>query len=436
VTAKIGIRREDKSQWERRVPLTPDQVKKLVAQGIEVVIQPSKIRAFSDARYQKAGASILEDLSDCSVVLAVKEIPSSLFRPNGSYMYFAHVIKGQAYNMPMLQKLLDLNCTLIDYERVVDENNRRLIFFGRHAGLAGMIDTLWALGQRLEHEGIKSPFESTLPAHKYKDLEEAKQAIEKVGREITQQGLPTEISPLVVGFAGYGNVSQGAQEIFDLLPHRVITPRQLVADDRQDSKNELVKVVFKEEDMVKRLDQSQPFNLQEYYNHPENYVGDFEKYLAHLSVLVNCIYWESKYPKLVTKDTITKLYSAETQPNLRIIGDISCDIEGGVECTIKCTDSSDPVFVFRAQADDQQAIFGVQGKGPVIMAVDNLPCELPVESSTDFGKALMPFVPELVNTDYSRPFEQLTLSEPIKAAVITHAGKLTPDYAYLEKHLK
>jgi saccharopine dehydrogenase (NAD+, L-lysine-forming) len=147
---KIGIRREDKNIWERRAPLNPDHVRKLVAQGIEVLVQPSPIRTFPDQAYRQAGATISEDLSSCPMVFAIKEIPPHQFVAGHAYMYFAHVIKGQAHNMPMLQRLLDLRCTLIDYEKVTDEAGKRLIFFGRHAGLAGMIDSLWALGRRLK----------------------------------------------------------------------------------------------------------------------------------------------------------------------------------------------------------------------------------------------------------------------------------------------
>ena len=146
----IGIRREDKNIWESRTPLTPEQIKELSKdEHIGFIVQKSKTRAYSDNEYEKAGALVQEDLSPSSVVLAIKEIPIEFFQPKKTYIFFSHTIKGQKYNMPMLKRMMDLQCTLIDYEKIVDDKGRRLLFFGNYAGYAGMIDTLWALGQRL-----------------------------------------------------------------------------------------------------------------------------------------------------------------------------------------------------------------------------------------------------------------------------------------------
>ena len=146
----LAIRREDKNKWERRVPLTPAQVSQLIQEHeLSFVVQTSASRAFADADYEAAGAAVQEDISAADVVLAIKEIPAKRLLPGKTYLFFSHTIKGQPHNMPLLQRLLKLNCQLIDYERVVDAHNRRLIFFGEHAGLAGMIDTLAVLGQRL-----------------------------------------------------------------------------------------------------------------------------------------------------------------------------------------------------------------------------------------------------------------------------------------------
>ncbi len=430
---KLGIRREDKNVWERRVPLTPDHVRQLVKGGVPVVVQPSEIRAFPDEAYREAGAEVQEDLSVCPVVMAVKEIPSSFFLPDHTYIYFAHVIKGQPYNMPMLRDLLDSGSTLIDYEKVTDEKNRRLIFFGRHAGLAGMMDSLWALGQRYETEGFDTPFGALRQTHNYKNLEEIKQAVQGAGKTIAEAGLPPALTPMVFGFAGYGNVSQGAQEIFDLLPHQEVAPEQLHKLPRTGNRQKLIKVIFKEEHLVHRRDPKQPFNLQEYYDHPDLYGPAFDTFVPMLTVMVNCIYWAPQYPRLITKTRLRELYAQQSQPRLRVIGDVSCDVEGAVECTLKCTQPGDPVFVYRVQDDD--AVMGVKGAGPVVLAVDNLPCELPVESSRDFGDALMPFIPALTEADYKQPLEQLDLPAPIKRAMIAHRGTLTPDYDYLSSHI-
>ncbi|HET90898.1 MAG TPA: hypothetical protein ENN99_09205 [Chloroflexi bacterium] len=439
MSVRIGIRREDKSIWERRVPIVPEHARQLQAeQGIEVWVQPSDIRVFRDEEYVQVGARVTEDLSPCSVVLAVKEIPPDFFQPRHAYVFFAHVIKGQEYNMPMLKRMLELGCTLIDYEKVTDDLGRRLIFFGRHAGLAGMIDTLWALGQRLDWEGIPNPFDTLRQARQYDSLNEAQAAVAAVGERIAREGLPEQVSPLICGFAGYGNVFRGANEIVDLLPVREIQPAQVasVAQGGGDAHSELYKVVFKEEHMVERVEPSSPgteFDLQEYYDYPERYRSVFHTYLPHLTVLVNCIYWEAKYPRLVTKADVRQLYEGDGTPRLRVIGDISCDVEGAIEATVKCTEPGDPVFVYDPFAD--QARDGVAGLGPVILAVDILPSELPRDSSEYFSGVLMEYVPAMAQADYEVPFDALDLPPEIKRAVIVYHGELTPDYRYLTQYL-
>lgn len=432
----IGIRREDKNRWERRVPIAPTHVESLVRRyNLQLAVQPSTIRIFPDSEYEAAGARLQEDLSSAGVVMAVKEIPLELLRPGKTYLFFSHTIKGQPHNMPLLRRLLDLGCQLIDYERVVDDQNRRLIFFGEYAGMAGMIDTLRALGQRLAWEGYTTPLVDVQPTYEYASLADARQAIRAVSRRIVEEGWPLALAPLVVGVAGYGNVSRGAQAILELLPIRRITPAELPSlagrDDVQ--RNVLYVVVFKEEDTVEPVAANQPFALQEYFQHPERYRSRFETYLPFLTVLVNCIYWTPDYPRLVTKQAARDLYAGARPPRLRVIGDISCDIEGAIEPTIKATEPDAPSFVWDPVTD--AASEGVAGNGPVIMAVDNLPCELPAESSTAFGDALLPFVPALAACDFGVDFESCALPPELKRATIVYHGELTPDYRYLEKSL-
>ncbi len=156
----IGVRREDKSPWERRTPITPAIAQALAEQhGIQVIVQPAPQRAFSPAEFEAAGAQVQESLAGCPVVFAIKEIPPYAFHPGQAY--------GQPFNMPMLQRMLDLGCTLIDYEKVTDDAGRRLIFFGWHAGVAGMLETLWALGQRLAWQGVPNPFTALRRAYDY-----------------------------------------------------------------------------------------------------------------------------------------------------------------------------------------------------------------------------------------------------------------------------
>jgi alpha-aminoadipic semialdehyde synthase len=436
MTALIGLRREDKSEWERRVPITPRDAAQLqLEHGLKVIAQISPIRAFTDDEYTQAGITVQEDLSTCSVILGIKEIPKEQVDAAKAYVFFAHVIKGQAYNMPMLQRILDLRCTLVDYERVVDEKNRRLIFFGWHAGVAGMINTLWALGQRLAWEGVANPFTSLRPTHTYHDLAEAKAALGKVRTRIEAEGLPEQALPLIVGVAGYGNVSRGAQEMLDLLPTIEIEPEEIadVAAGKDASRQHIYKAVFKEWHIVEPISPDVSFELQDYYNHPEKYSGVFERYVPHLTVLVNAIYWTERYPRLVTKDYLRELFGAEGAPRLKVIGDISCDVEGAIECTIKSTEPGDPIYVYDPSTG--QAVDGHEGPGVVIMAVDILPSELPREASTDFSRVLKPFIPALARCDFSASFEECNLPPEIKRAVIVYQGQLTPDYQYIQEFL-
>jgi len=435
MSARIGIRREDKSKWERRVPIIPKHASKLQEEhDIEVWVQPSDIRVFRDQAYDKAGVPLQEDLSECPIVFGVKEMPADFFDRGHTYIFFAHVIKGQPHNMPMLQSMLDKGCQLIDYEKVTGARGQRLIFFGHHAGLAGMVDTLWAFGQRLKNEGITNPFSELKQMVEYDGLEEANAAISAVGKRIAQDGLPQSIAPLICGFAGYGNVFGGANEIIELLPVEEIEPDQ-VADvaKRNDARGVIYKVVFREEDTVEPISPDSAFELQDYYDHPEKYRSRFGACLPYLTLLVNCVYWEEKYPRLVTKEFLRELYRETMQPRLRVIGDVSCDIEGAIEATVKCTEPGNPVYVYDPFED--RAIDGVAGRGPVILAVDILPSELPREASTYFSSVLMDYVPAIAKTDYSVPFEELDLPPEIKRAVIVYQGELTPDYRYLKEHL-
>ncbi len=433
---RIGIRREDKNPWEKRVPLTPAHVGEIIREfHVDVWMQPSDIRIFPDRDYLAVGARIEEDLSSCSVVFAVKEIPEDFFQTGKTYVFFSHTIKGQPPNMPMLKKMMDLGCTLIDYERVADESGQRLVFFGRQAGLAGMIDTLWAFGQRLGHQGIANPFMELKLSHHYGNLEEAMESVSKAGKKIKEAGLDPSFVPLICGFAGYGRVSLGAQEIFDLLPYEEITPEDLDAlvRARKYTGGKVYKVVFKEEHMVEPLSSSKKFELQEYYDHPERYRSIFDRHIPLLTIVVNCIYWTPRFPHFVTKKFLGELWGGQNKPRLTVIGDISCDVEGAVEITSRATNPGEPVYVYDPVENKESK--GLEGRGVVIMATDNLPAELSLESSLFFSEALSPFVPAIARADYSGTFEGCELPNPIKRAVIVYRGKFTPEYAYMQEYV-
>ena len=426
----IGIRRENKNEWEKRTPLIPEDIKSLIEKySLRAIVQPSNIRAFKDEEYKAAGAEIDEDLNHAQLIFGVKEVPTELVLEHKTYVYFAHVIKGQPHNMAMLKTLMDKKCNLIDYERIVDENNKRLIFFGRFAGKAGIIESLHALSEKLRLNGIHTPLEKLKQPYQYKSIQEAKEEIKKIGDEIRAKGLPEQVSPLVVGFAGYGNVSQGAQDIFDLLPVKTIQPEELINNYGQlkSERNHFIKVVFKEEHTVKR--KSGKFDLKEYFTHPEKYESNFDQYIPYLDVLVNCILWTNKNPRLVTKDYL------RNNPNIRlkVIGDVSCDLLGGIEITNKFTDPANHTYTYFPDSDKYEN--GTKKRGVTVMAIDNLPCEFPKAASVEFSHVLKNFVYEIYHADFEKSFEELELAYPIKKALIVHKGKLTKDYLYLNQYL-
>jgi len=430
--ARIGIRREDKSRWEARVPLVPADVERLIRDhGLDVTVQTSPIRTFSDDAYRAVGAAVAEDLADCPIIMGVKEIPPARFETGKTYVFFSHVIKGQPANMPMLRRLMALGCQVIDYEKITDDQGRRLVFFGRFAGVAGMIDTLWALGERLKHEGVDNPFVRIRPAHRYDDLDHVRREIGAVSDSIRKDGLPDAIQPLVCGFAGYGQVSLGAQEIYDLLPVVEVSPEELPSV--KPASRECHKIVFREEHMAERIDGSSPFELQEYYDYPDRYRASFFPQVPYLTMLVNCIYWEPKYPRLITRKQFQELYAEPGSTRLRIIGDITADLDGSLACTTRVTAPDKPIYVYDPATG--QTPDGVAGNGPVILAVDFLPCEVPVDASIEFSRSLLPFMSRLAAADLSGSLAESGLPPELARAMIVYHGELTEPYGYIRDYL-
>ena len=420
--ADLGIRREN-VRGERRAPLAPLHVEELVREhGRSVVVQPSTLRVFDEDTYRAAGAEVREDLSDCRVILGIKEIPPQEILPGKPHLAFFHVVKGQRHNMPILRRALEARATLIDYEPVVDRHGRRLLFFGRHAGYAGMIDGLWALGRRLAAEGVPSPLAEVRQAKDYDHLEAARDHLAtRVGRAIREEGMPEAVRPLVIGFTGGGNVSSGAQEVLSRLPVVEVHPEELAGlADRPDlSRRTLYKVVFR-----------------------RGHRADFARHLPHLTLLVNAIYWAPSDPRLVTWEDLEALWdgsgapggSPGHPPKLKVIADLSCDIEGSIEANVRQTSPDDPVYV--AQPETRSVRSGFDGRGPVILAIGNLPAELPRDATDYFGDSLFPFVLPLAAAEYDVSFEHLVLPAAVLGAVITHRGELAPRHRHLETFLE
>jgi alpha-aminoadipic semialdehyde synthase len=430
----VGIRAEDKSPWERRVPLVPEDVRRLRRDhGLSFVVEPSPIRIYDDGEYRAAGAEVGAHLGPAGVVFAVKEIPMGQLVPEKTYAFFAHVIKGQSHNMPLLRRLLELRCTLIDYERITDDVGKRLVLFGREAGQAGMIDSLHVLGRRLRRKGYETPLAELRPAHEYEDLAAAKIHLAEVGRRL-DHGVEVGDPPLVFAFTGKGNVSRGAQEIFDVLPHEEVTAEQLPEVARRgDLRDRLVKVRFRKKHLATPKEVGKKFDAAEFRKHPERYRARLPEFIPYVSVLINGIFWTDAYPRYLSREAVRELWR-DGHRKLELIGDVTCDIDGAVELTHKATQPDHPTYVYDPETD--RWTDGDEGEGIVVLAVDNLPCELPRDASDHFSRSLRDHVPAIANADYRRPYEELELPPEIHRAVITHRGELTPDYRYLESYLE
>jgi alpha-aminoadipic semialdehyde synthase len=213
-----------------------------------------------------------------------------------------------------------------------------------------------------------------------------------------------------------------------------VSPEELIGLGQRDNlpDNIIYKTVFKEEHIVVPS-AGQPFELQDYYDHPEKYDSQFERYLPHLSVLMNCMYWDDRYPRIVTKQYLKQAFR-QGIPKLTVIGDVTCDPDGSIECTYKGTEIEDPIFLYNP--GDDSYTMGYEGEGILDMAVDILPSELPLESSIAFSNALARYIPAIASADYSKPFDQIAIPSPIRRAMILHHGELTPDYQYLKEYLK
>ncbi len=431
---RILIRAEDKNQWERRAPIVPDDLKKILeAVPTQAFVEKSEKRFFKEEEYLAVGAQICTGMENGDIILGVKEIPTEKLLDNKTYLFFSHTIKGQKDNMPMLKRIIDGQSTLIDYEKITDEQGRRLVFFGRFAGDAGAIDILWLMGQHWKARGLQTPFAQCKQALHYHSVKEAHDHIEQIGQQIAQQGLPSELTPMVIGILGYGNVSKGAQYILDALPTERVEPENLpsfFAKGEFDARK-IYLTIFKEEHLVEHKE-GKPFELQDYYQHPENYRSVFGKYLPYLSLLVNAIYWDERYPRFVTWDELAALKAAG-KLRLQGIADITCDVNGSIECNVKATDSGNPAYLVHPES--KSITDGYTGEGIVLLAVDNLPAELPNDSSRFFSQQLWPFVPKIVRADFNKPLEESGLPAEIKRAVIVYKGELTPPYQYLQEHL-
>ncbi len=428
----VGILKETKGH-ERRAPLTPQDVKWLVKKGVKVEVEASPIRIFKDKEYKRSGARIVNRFRDASLLLGIKEPEIKNLYGDAIYMVFSHTFKGQFQNMPLLKAFLEKKNTLVDYEKIVDLHGKRLVYFGKFAGICGAIDSLHFLGKKLQWQGIKNPFTSIKPSYKYSSLKAVKQDLAKVDEGIRKRGFEKTLSPFIIGITGRGNVSRGVQEVLDLLNPVEVHPRDMLGFIRHQKKarNKIYKIVFFREEKL-RSKEGKGFYFEEYLNKPEKFESNLDRYLQYLNLFIHTSYWDSKYPRMVTKDMIRKL-SRRKPFRLEFIGDISCDINGSVEITYKTTSQDNPVFTY----DSRKSTFidGYKWPGITVMAVDNLPSELPRDASGEFSQLARDYVYQIAAHGIKDVTKHTAIPAEIRRAVIAEEGKLTKDYRYLKEFL-
>ncbi|VDO37093.1 unnamed protein product [Haemonchus placei] len=456
----LGIRRETINAWERRAPLAPAHVKKLTRAGVNVLVQPSNRRAYPIQDYISAGAIVREDLSDAQLIISVKQVPVDQLIPNKTYAFFSHTIKAQQDNMEMLDTILQRKIRLIDYEKIVDRKGKRLVMFGKWAGNAGFIDILHGLGLRLLALGHHTPFLHVGLAHNYSDSHMAINALRDIGYEIALDKMPRSLGPLVFVFTGSGNVSQGAQELFQHLPHEFVDVATLPKVAQKGQLNKVYGcVVTRADHMVAK--NGSPFDKAEFEKHPERYTSKFATEIApYATVIINGVYWDARTPRLITipdaKHLLTPVhrvcgsvvnglrYGHTEQPSFQYdmpgcptlphrlvaICDISADPGGSIEFMAECTTIDKPFTIYDADFHTTSDSFD-SPSGCLVCSIDNMPAQMPLEATSQFGDLLYPYIFDMLNCATDQPFDHLSCREEVKGAIITTDGKLAPSYEYI-----
>lgn len=428
----VGILRENKDN-EHRTPLVPADVKWLIRRGLKIEVESDPKRVFADSKYKKSGAKILNRINKANLLLGIKEQKASRLQKDKIYMLFSHTVKGQRKNMSALKECLRKKITLLDYEKIVDLHERRLVYFGRFAGICGMVDSLHFLGKKLEQRGIETPFSKIRPAYEYSSLAAVKKDISLVDREIVARGLPRQITPFIVGITGHGNVSKGVQEILELLNPIEIHPRDMkkFIQHQKGIRHKLYKIVFLREEKF-RSKNGKGFYFEEYLKNPQRFESNLDKYLSYLNMLMHTSYWDNRFPRMVTKRMIRRL-SRKKPFRLEFIGDISCDISGSIELTYKSTDSVKPIFTYSPEKDT--FIDGYLKDGIAILARDNLPSELPRDASKDFSSLIRDYVYQIAVHGAIDITRHVAIPREIRTAVITEGGKLAKHFSYLKRYV-
>ena len=397
---KIGVIKEGKIPMDRRVPVTPRQAK-LIKENfdVEIVIQSSDIRCFSDDDYRNAGLSIVDTLEDCDIILGVKEVPIDKLNPNKTHFFFSHTIKKQDYNRELLRSILNKKIRLIDWETLTNESGNRIIAFGKWAGIVGAYNGLWTYGKRYNLYSLKR-------ANECFDYEDLKKEFKKIN-------LPN----IKIALTGGGRVTKGAMEVLLGAGISQVTPYDFL----NKCFDEPVFTQLNSRDYNKPKDGGE-FHRNEFYANPNLYEGDFLKYTKVTDLLIACAFWDPSAPVLFHREDILR-----DDFDIRIIADITCDIEGSIPSTKKPSTIDDPIYDYNPSDDVVEQALSDEGN-ITVMAVDNLPCELPRDASESFGNELVSnVIPHLLGDD------ELGI---IHRATITQNGTLTENYSYLQDYVK
>ena len=396
---KIGIIREGKTPPDHRVPLTPAQAKfiKESYQDVEVVCQTSTIRCFSDYQYADEGIEIVESLEDCDIILGVKEVEIEDLLDGKTYIFFSHTIKEQPYNKKLLQSILKKKIRLIDYEVLTDEEGQRIIAFGRWAGIVGAYNGLLTYGKRYNTYSLRKATE----CYNYEDL---KTEYSKI-----------ELPAMKIAITGGGRVAKGSMEVLNGVGIRKVTPAVFIEQYFHEpvftQLNNRDYHIHKEGDA---------FNRGEFFKSPENFDSDFKKFSQKTDLLIAAAFWNPAAPVLFTQED-----ACQSDFRIKVVADITCDIEGSIPSTKQPSTIEDPVYDYDPTQDKLAPAFSDEGNISV-MAVDNLPCELPRDASEDFGSQLIKnVIPHLLGDD---------AHGVIKGATITQDGSLTSKFAYLKNY--
>ena len=396
---KFAVIQERKSPPDRRVVLDPKSCQKLLSTfpSAELIIESSPIRAFSDADYRASGLEVVADVSAAEVLIGVKEVPIEALISNKSYFFFSHTIKKQPYNRKLLQAILDKKITLYDHETLVNESKHRLIGFGYYAGVVGAYNGLRALGLKL------NCFE--LP--KANDLNDRA----ALNTQLDQLTVPN----VKIVLTGTGRVGQGAKEILDHLNIKQVSVDQFL----NNSFTEAVYVQLDVLDYCERQD-GNTLDKKDFFKHPEAYKSTFERFTAVADFFIAGHFSGKGAPAFFSRDQ-AKVPSF----NLKVVADISCDIDGPVACTIRPSTIDYPIYGYDAETETE--VDFRNSSAIAVMAVDNLPCELPKDASEGFGHT---FVEKIIPAFFDNDSMGV-----LKRAKMTENGQLTAAFSYLQTYV-